>query len=337
MIHESFGNVKIFRPRRISEIRIREKAENNLRAMFSEGIYTSSQEINLILQHQFKFYSKILEDLLPRIASRHFMEFILFQFDQTALIEKLYKEKQLPSEKDTRWKELGSVFRRTVKFLAESVTLIQPDKVPKIPNESLELLLDEVWICAEEMVHLYLISDQTFAIFPNDSILTIFPKGKFDLINLDLRKDCLIHEDVRRDTANRSQFVGQGQSTYLSNIKNHDKYLGDLLKKKLGASYLEVICFLCDLIEKAQPTPNSFSTLFLNKSEVLKIGNKVTNISKENLNKILAGFTLTKENMGLEGRELWKPKTRIQSLSKRILSNTSSNWRPPCFFKTNGF
>lgn len=313
MNSELFGNVRIFRPSVISNMKMREEAEGNLRSKFSEGIYTNSQDINSILQHQFKFYSQILEKIIQHIASRHFMEFILFQFDQATLVDDMYKSKTLSAEEDRRWERLGPAFRRGIKFLAESVTLLQPGEVPDAPKDSLETFLDDIWICAEQMVDLYLLSDQTVAIFPDDTILTIFPEGRNELIDLKLQKEHSIHEAVRRDAANRDQFVGQGLSDYLTNISDHDKYLGDLLREKLGASYIEIIKVLYNLIKKAQSASHGFPVLFLNKSNILKLRNEATNISEENLEKILSGFTLTKEKMKQEGCEIWKSKQEYRA------------------------
>ena len=167
---ERFGELKIYRPRYSSEVKLRIESEFNLRSKYSPGIYSTPEEINKILLHQFEFYSRKLTEIIPRIASRHLMEFVLFQFDQASEVEERYKHGHLLNAEASRWKGFGSKFRRAVKYLAERIVLLQPDEAPSAPESLLMSLLDEVWIVAEEMVSLYLLSDQTIMVFPENTI-----------------------------------------------------------------------------------------------------------------------------------------------------------------------
>src|SRR4030042_4619790 len=104
---EKFAGIPIYRPRYSSEVKSRIEAEMNLRSKFAPGTYSDPAIINSILQHQFACFSKKLRDLIPKVASRHFMEFILFQFDQASLIEDLHKQGNLTQYDAVRWGEVS--------------------------------------------------------------------------------------------------------------------------------------------------------------------------------------------------------------------------------------
>lgn len=179
---ESFAGIQIYRPQYSSELKIRLESEFHLRSKFNVGVYSDPKEINQILRHQFDFYSRKFNEIIPTLASRHLIELILFEYDKASNIDKKYKHGQLNEQETAKWQELGSKFRRATKYLCERIVLLQPEEIPDKPKDNLAGLLDEIWISAEEMVHLYLLSDQTFMVFPNESILEIYPKQEEDFI-----------------------------------------------------------------------------------------------------------------------------------------------------------
>jgi hypothetical protein len=124
------------------------------------------------------------------------------------------------------------LFRRATKYLAESIVLLQPEEAPDTPKESLVETLDEIWIATEEMVHLYLLSDQTYMVFPNHTTLEIYPEGSSDFWNLEIHREADIQELVKRDTANRRSVIG-ASSTFIMNIGVHEQIVGKALRKQL--------------------------------------------------------------------------------------------------------
>src|SRR5262245_55582125 len=91
MDFESIGGVRIFRPSLVVELAVRNEAERALRRMYSAGEYRADAEINTILQDHFSFYDRMLKEQIPRVASRHFMEFVLAQYDLSAEIDHKHK------------------------------------------------------------------------------------------------------------------------------------------------------------------------------------------------------------------------------------------------------
>lgn len=187
-----------------------------MRSRFHSGSYTNKEEINRILLHPFNFYSKKFDIIIPKIASCNLIEFLLFEFDQASEIQEKYKHGKLNQEETEKWIQLGPTFRRSAKFLAERVVMLQPDEAPEAPEDSLMEFLDEIWISAEEMVKLYILSDQTFMIFPNETTLKIHPKKQVPIwenfLDLEVNNKCnfdKVRELVRRDTINCSSILGE--------------------------------------------------------------------------------------------------------------------------------
>ena len=121
----------------------------------------------------------------------------------------LYKKDKLNDVKKDEWANLGSNLRRAIKYLAERVTLFEPDQAPISPKSELLATLERVWICAEELVRYYMLSDQTFSIFPDATVLEILPKGQINYWILEIIDNpCAVdlQEHVRIDTANRDHF-----------------------------------------------------------------------------------------------------------------------------------
>jgi hypothetical protein len=137
MDHQILGGVKIFRPSFDAELAVRNQVEHAMRDKHATGKYTDSQIINEILQDYFQLYDAMLKAELPKIASRHLMEFILFQYDQSCQVEK----KQLDGQEAARWRELGPSFRRAVKYLAECTAMLMPDEAPTADSLEIESVL----------------------------------------------------------------------------------------------------------------------------------------------------------------------------------------------------
>ena len=173
-----FGGIRIFRPRTESEIAFRIEAEQNLRSKYAVGTYTNKDTINEILRHQFGFYSNIVAETIPSIASLHFVDFLLFQYGESSKVEfTVYRGGKLNARDRAEWAAIGPVFRRAVNYLIELAVQLAPEEQPAASEASLLSLSDRVWICAEELIELYILSDQTFLIFPDDTTLAIYPEG----------------------------------------------------------------------------------------------------------------------------------------------------------------
>jgi len=158
---KNFAGVQIYRPRYSTQSKILIESESHLRSKFHPGVYKNSQEINQIIFHQFDYYYKKFNEIIPQLASRDLIKFILYEYDKTSEIDEIYKNRKLNQQQIAKWRELGPKLRRSAKYLCERVVLLQPEERPNCSAKLFLGLLDEIWIAAEEMVKLYIASDQT--------------------------------------------------------------------------------------------------------------------------------------------------------------------------------
>lgn len=312
MNSEIIAGHRLYRPRLSAEVDVRVRAEEHLRATYAPGVYTARDDVNAILQRQFAFHGAMLETELEKIASRHFMEFVLHQYDISCAIE--HAARSLPSGQPdlVRWLELGPMFRRTAKYLAERITLLAPEEAPKAPKSEQLGHMDVAWICSEEIIRLYNLSSQTHSLFPDETRLEIRPPGELEYFRLTIEKGQIVQlqERMRVDTANRDRFVPNGQ--FLFDVAAHDAILGPPMKATLGIGYKDALSVLHKLNDAAIPPDRGFPIPFSHYERTVEacLG---LGFSKESIEAVLAGFTITKEKMLAEDRVVWKPKQEYRA------------------------
>ena len=153
----------------------------------------------------------------------------------------------------------------------------------------------------------------------------IYPEGRAPFWELKLLKTCNLSQDVSRDTANRSIFMGSEISTPLFNIDLHDQVIGSSLKSAIGASYREAISVLRMVVDGSQPVPEGFPTLFVHFSNLVNIVSQHTQLPAKTVETILNGFTITKARMESEGREVWKPKQEYRAFRRAFFEMPQSS------------
>ena len=305
---ENIGGIEIFRPRSPTEVEVRTAAEEHLRNKFRVGKYTDGESINVILQHQFDFYIRFLDQLLPTLASLDFLTFLLAEYDKTSEIDGLYKNNRLNDIDKGRWADLGPQLRRAIKYLAERVVLFAQGDLPAAPDRERMEAAEKVFICAEELVMHYILSDQTYMIFPDDTILEIHPEGNNDYWTLGISNDSVMElkERIRIDTMNRHSFIPS--PSFLQQCSEHEKFLAGVFKDTIGISYLETLMTLRTLIDEAQPAEDNFPIPFVHREEALDSLASHLNFPQQAVERAVAGFSISKANLEAEGREIWKPK-----------------------------
>lgn len=312
MALERFQNFQIFRPGNLAELEIHNASESHLRSEFNPGRYTKKEEINAILKHLFKFYEKLLAELLPLIASRDFLEFVLYQYEIASRIEGLYKGNKLNNVEAREWLLINKTFRRAAKYLAERIVLLPPnEKTSEIDADSL-VTAEKVWICAEELVNLYVVSDQTHSIFPDESYLDILPRDRSDYFKQGLSIELPDAESrVYLDSKNRERFIPS--PSFIFDAQAHEEIIGQAFKESVGVTSIEAFGLLSNIIERSLPDPNGLPIPFVNKRMLIDNCSKLLGISKEAVEKVISGFTISKHQMEKEGRELWKPKQEYRA------------------------
>ncbi|MBI4687497.1 MAG: hypothetical protein HY756_06925 [Nitrospirae bacterium] len=332
MNYENIGGINIYRPQIHSELIVRERVQRHLYSKYAVGEYDDKPQINEIIQHQFSYYFTELNRLIPLIARSDFLHFLLFQYDQSAEIDSLYKDRALAASEDKRWSEIGPIMRRTIKYLAErSVLLEERNAKSPLNDEALSQGLDFLWICAEETVNLYLLSDQTYMVFPDATALKILPPENLKYFVLDVTNNCQLAEDVRRDTENRERYVGQAVATVIYDIQEHDKAIGAALKNSIGISYLDAFSVLYRLIDSSVPDPDGFPVLNIKKDYAIEILSSASGFPLSAVEKAIEGFTIRKEDMLKEGREVWKPKQEFRAYRRGFFEVDHAGDKHLCF------
>lgn len=313
---ENFGKNKIYRPSSQAEIENRKLVEKSFRKRYSVGVITEKEKINEILQYEFNYYEQILKTELPKIASRDLMDFVLYQFDEASKTEDKHKNYELTENESLSWKELGPYFRRTIKYLAESLVFLAPPEVPDAPTDELEMILDKCWIACEEMVKMYGLSDQSYSVFSDKTVLEILPEGEIDYFTLKLTEDIDFQENIRVDTFNRTKILGDSKEFYQFKLDHHSKILESAFLEAIGINYQEALSLLFNIINHCDPAPNGFPVLFVNKDKLIEATEKATSIKRDIIEKVISGFTICKSKMEKEGRELFKPKQEYRAFRR---------------------
>lgn len=312
MALDKFQDFQIFRPGNSVELEILNTSETHLRSKYSVGRYTKKEEINEILQHQFKFYEQLLADLLPSIASRDFLEFVLYQYETAAKIEDLYKGNKLNNVESRQWLLINKTFRRAAKYLAERIALLVPNEKSSTDDSASLITVEKVWICAEELVNLYVVSDQTHSMFPDESYLDILPPGGSDYFRQGLYVELPDAESrVYLDSKNRNRFIPT--PSFIFDVEAHEAIIGQAFKESVGVTSIEAFEILSSIIQGALPDPQGLPIPFVSKKQIIDNCSRIFGFPREVIERVIAGFTLSKSQMEKEGRELWKPKQEYRA------------------------
>src|SRR5207302_1281945 len=136
------------------------------------GVYRDKESINEILHDAYRFLETRVARLVRRLASREFMEVLLYQYDlaaelwrtvpDTGNLDDLHRESHFASR------------RRALNHLAEQTTLRSPPEYAPIHRANLISDTEEAILCADILVTLCMMSDRTHFLFPKHSQLTLF-------------------------------------------------------------------------------------------------------------------------------------------------------------------
>lgn len=322
MRFEQVEDARIFRPRTITEFQIRQDAEAHLRSRYDVGQYAGAAEVNDILHHVFAYYEESLSTSLPQIASVSLLNFLLYQYDESAKVESLRKGAQLQEEELGWWRPLGPIFRRAIKYLAERVIMLDPPEDTNLPGESAIRELEKAWVSAEQIITLCNLSDQTYYIFPDETVCEVFPVGNqvyFSLSVPDFNPE-KIDGRTLKDTQNRSRFVPH--RSFDRDSTEHDRSLADSFRQTVGISYEETLSVLYRLIEDAKPPKKGFPVPFGKKENIIGSVSKSLGYEIGSVEQAISGFMLTRDNILTENEPVWNPKREFRAFRRGFFQTT---------------
>ncbi len=287
---------------------MRAAARAHLVSKYRVGNYRDPEVTNAIIQHQFSFFSTQLTSLIPKIATRDALEFVLNQYEQATHI--LHGQGISDPVKKRHWLNTEGNFRRAMKYLAELISMQAPKVVLKISRRDAVRAMDQALLCAEMMVDMAEMSHRVHGVFPQDSFVTIHPPGEtVDWeVHVDGRfsgYDVELMSRLERDRNHRHAFI-EGHQFDIETEK-HALVLNPVFEACYGWSYVRFIAGIGRIIENCHPAPNAFPTLFIDRAKLIAqfTSNGEPQAAVE---RMLAGFTVYPERMEEEGRVVWNPK-----------------------------
>jgi hypothetical protein len=305
------SDARIVRPTNATALRLRQDAHSYVCEVFPPGVYQATEKVNAALQRAFEFYSVRLERLLEKLASRDFIQFVLFQYDESVRIG--HGDKLTPDE-HAFWRANGQQFRRALKYLCEKSSQVAVRSDSDLSQATSVKCFDQALLCAEEMVHFYHMSETTYSLFPDDIQLRL--TDKFFECELSGSRAHLLPRFVtmvEEDRNNRSRFITG--LTFDTDPVAQCSVLDPYFNRAFGVSFGHFLDFLRHAVDDPKPHPEGFPIPFINLEELVKAGSKL-GIKPDLVRTILAGFILRKTAMQDEGRAMWNPKQKHRALRR---------------------
>lgn len=318
MRFEKFGDIEVFRPRSVTERTVLAEEEKSLRSIMNPGVYQKADDINTAIKCLCGFYGEKIESNLKKLASRHYIEFLLWQYDQSFDIEMKSRRGDLSEGEKEQWSELGRIFRRALKYLIERVCSLEPAAEPELDGEDLLWTTEVVQICAEEFVQLCILSDSTYSIFPDETQLTVFEQGADKLYLLEVlnKRALAMGERIEIDGGNRRRWITG--KTIDRDLLEQGRFLDSAFLVSHGISYIDAIGLLGHLVDSVEPSEGPFNARFFHKAELFKVFEEKLKVSTTTLEKVMAGFTISPQQFREEPGIIWNPKRQHRAYRRAL-------------------
>jgi hypothetical protein len=318
---EKHGKNRIFRPREDTEQHIFGEEAAYVLARFKPGTYKDRDQMNLALQTIFAFHKAKLEEALSKLATRNYISFLMWQYDQSHDVLIDGRRGILGEGELEEWAKDGPIIRRAFKYLIERVCSLRLASEQLEDEEELLLTSETAQVCAEEFVRLSALSDSTFAVFPTETELTIHPIGP-DLFEMKVTNQRFNELGSRGDLdgKNRHRFLSKSNDFTLDQDKEQqDKYLGDSFEKVHGIRFSKAIELLGLLVDFENPTnKNPFDGCFFFKREVIAALSNHLTLPLHVVETVFSGFTIKPDDISEKPGHTWNPK-RSYGANKRAL------------------
>ncbi len=259
-----YGLDGLARPSEEACARLIKEAKGVVLASFAPGKRRKKEEVSEVLQCVFEFFSLRLDSLLRKLASREFMEFVLYQYDLAAK-----GWRQTPDEvtiEACRENSEFSTVRRGLKFLAERTAMrsAAPEFAPAGPP-GLFRYVEESLFAARMLADLYMMSDRAYYIMPGEMELEVCGAGQkaedegWPLgFRLTHDKSCMevdlnFSRRIVKDRSNREKYFPDHSLNF--DFKRQAIVLDPAFEKSFGCPYSRFLHVLAMINEQARPAP----------------------------------------------------------------------------------
>lgn len=298
--------------------------ERQLMEMGFSGTSTNPVEINRIVQALFGALNATFSDFIGAISSRSLSDFFLFQYEQMMKVRALYKEGLLSIADTAIFERIAPSRVIALRFIVERIVLLGETDDDSIPHEVKKFAAHRVFTCAEELVNMYILSDQTLRAFPEHTRLTV-AHGAPQFLSLKLDAlDPLFGERVRavqitNAEKSRIEELLEGRDI-VGDSDARRRHLDPVLKEIVGAdldTIFQVMRLFCAPF--IPPEGEKYPIPFLMEEMVLNGIAEKMKLSREVVNRIVEAFMLTREKMETEKHEVWISDNEYRSFSRPLL------------------
>ncbi len=321
--HYGFGQL-VAPPTEVQK-RILREARSFVLERFAPGVRSAKPEVAEILKCLFGFYSSKLNSVLKKLASREFMEFVLYQYDVTS-----QKREKLIDETTNEGSRLNSHLastRRAIKYLAELTALraALPERAPA-GHQSLFQYTEQAFFLSDMLASLYMLSDQAYYLFPGQ--IEIELRAADLIIDGDSwpvafrvtspqkvqPSDTIFNRRLFRDRECREKHFPQDTLNY--NPKKCTELLNPSFENSFGCSFSKFMEALVVINERTQPLPGNYPVYFFSRGKLVSELSRVLRLPQETINIILRGFTLTQAQMKEEERVIFRPNQNFRAFRR---------------------
>src|ERR1035437_4983309 len=291
-LHNHYGENYLVEPDKGIVGKIWKEVGDHLHKQFPPDIYRDKSAINKIMQAAYNFVEGRLDRLMRRLASREFMEFVLYQYDLAAELWNLAPESG--SLNDLHEESHLVSRRRALKHLAEQITLRSPPECAPIHRSSLIAETEQALLCAEILVTLCMMSDRTHFLFPDHSQLTLYKNYELVPFRLDsiYPFESADIEFKRRFTTDRKHISKcLPELTIDRDPRFQVEILDEYFSEVFGLKYQQHLFWLNHIINEVEAAPGSYPVVFYPRDKLTQ-GIASLGVEHEAVKRILAGFTL---------------------------------------------
>lgn len=311
-----YGQGRLVQASLDTERRLLTEARDFVLTSFPAGTRRKKEEVSAVLRCYFEFFSLRLDSLLRKLASREFMEFVLYQFDMASAAWRATPD-EVTLEAARESGEF-SVVRRGLKYLAERTAMraSAPEFAPADPP-GLFHYVEEALFISRMLADLYLASDRAYYILPGEMELELFGEDVvLDGVKWPLpfrlmpdkpyeALDVTFSARVAKDRVNREKYFPKDTMNF--DFQRQAEVLDPAFEKNFGCRFSRFLHVLAVINEQAKPDPGSYPVMFFRREglvqDIVKNGVGGGDVAS----RILAGFTVTRGQMMEERRAIYHP------------------------------
>ena len=311
------GGIRVYRPHVNSELRFKENVLSHLRKCKWTAELTTAKDVNSAVQYLYNYCHGEFVNSIRVLGSRHACEFLLYQSDNWERIRLAHSEGKLTPEESDFWNRYGISARRAIWFALENMVALEPNEEPTVSKDEIIWATDRVMISAEIMVQTAGQSTMAYAVFPDDTVLSVRPDNPQEYFRFRLTP--LLEARKEKFFSRRSTPVPPQYRLFAtSECETVPKALDSVFLEEHGITLTQIIhaAIYADRYSR-KAEGSGFDTRFVLEDTVMKATALNLSVPIERLAPVFQAFILTPETA--KNREFWKPKQEQRIIRRPFL------------------